>query len=202
MINEPIDMAINEQENQEQIQEAEAAGAQTPEVSAGEAAVEAEARKEGEAPSEVETLNQQIGKLREEIMRRAAEFENFRKQKEREASLAATRSLENTVRELLPVLDDLKRLVQHVPAELQAMAEAKPFIDGVELIRKNFTAWLETKGVREIEAKGAKLDVNFHEAITQIDHPEAESDTVVEEYQTGYTLGERVIRHAKVIVAR
>lgn len=152
--------------------------------------------------AEIAAQKQQIDKLREELMRRAAEFENFRKQKERETSMAASRSLENSVRELLPLLDDLKRLMHHIPAELQAMAEAKPFIEGVELIKKNFTSWLEGKGVREIEAKGQKLDVNFHEAITQIDHPDAEPDTIVEEYQSGYTLGDRVIRHAKVIVAR
>ena len=84
----------------------------------------------------------------------------------------------------------------------EAMAEAKPFIEGVELIRKNFMSLLENKGVKEIEAKGKVLDVNFHEAITQVDAPGAEPDTIVEEYQTGYTLGDRVIRHAKVIVAR
>ncbi|NTU67438.1 MAG: nucleotide exchange factor GrpE [Chlorobiaceae bacterium] len=171
-----------------------------------------EARVEGnevpvEAPAsgfeaELEAQKLQVDKLREEVVRRAAEFENFRKQKEREASMTASRSLENTVRDLLPLLDDLKRLMHHIPAELQAMPEARPFVEGVELIRKNFTGWLEGKGVKEIEAKGQKLDVNFHEAITQVDHPEAEPDTVVEEYQTGYTLGDRVIRHAKVIVAR
>lgn len=152
--------------------------------------------------AEIAARNAQIDKLREELLRRAAEFENFRKQKERETAQAATRMLENTVRDLLPLLDDLKRLMHHTPLELQALAEAKPFIDGVELIRKNFMSWLENKGVREIEAKGKLLDVNFHEAITQIDAPGAEPDTVVEEYQTGYTLGDRVIRHAKVIVAR
>jgi molecular chaperone GrpE len=144
----------------------------------------------------------EIARLREEVMRRAAEFENFRKQKEREAAQSGVRMLENTVRDLLPLIDDLKRVIQHIPAELQAMAEAKPFIEGVELIRKNFMALLENKGVKEIEAKGKLLDVNFHEAITQIDAPGAEPDTIVEEYQTGYTLGDRVIRHAKVIVAR
>jgi molecular chaperone GrpE len=106
------------------------------------------------------------------------------------------------VRDLLPLIDDLKRVIQHIPAELQAMAEAKPFIEGVELIRKNFMVLFENKGVKEIEAKGKLLDVNFHEAITQIDAPGADPDTIVEEYQTGYTLGDRVIRHAKVIVAR
>jgi molecular chaperone GrpE len=166
-----------------------------------EAGAPAEAQAGG-IEAELQAQRQQVEKLREEVVRRAAEFENFRKQKERETSMASVRTLENNVRELLPLLDDMKRLMQHIPAELQSLAEAKPFIEGVELIRKNFTSWLEGKGVREIESKGQKLDVNFHEAITQIDHPQAEPDTIVEEYQSGYTLGDRVIRHAKVIVAR
>jgi molecular chaperone GrpE len=157
---------------------------------------------EADFEAEIAARDAEITRLREEVMRRAAEFENFRKQKEREAAQSGVRMLENTVRDLLPLIDDLKRVIQHIPAELQAMAEAKPFIEGVELIRKNFMSLLENKGVKEIEAKGKLLDVNFHEAITQIDAPGAEPDTIVEEYQTGYTLGDRVIRHAKVIVAR
>ncbi|HWR02022.1 MAG TPA: nucleotide exchange factor GrpE [Chlorobaculum sp.] len=152
--------------------------------------------------AEIATLNEQLEKLRGELLRRAADFENFRKQKERETALASSRTLENNVRDLLPILDDLKRLMHHIPAGLQAMAEAKPFTEGVELIRKNFCTWLESKGVKEIESKGRTLDVNFHEAITQIDAPGVETDTIVEDYQTGYTIGDRVIRHAKVIVAR
>ncbi|AOS83246.1 nucleotide exchange factor GrpE [Chlorobaculum limnaeum] len=152
--------------------------------------------------AEIAARDAEITKLREEVMRRAAEFENFRKQKEREAAQSGVRMLENTVRDLLPMIDDLKRLMSHIPAEMQAMAEAKPFIEGVELIRKNFMSLLEKKGVKEIEAKGKQLDVNFHEAITQIDAPGVEPDTIVDEYQTGYTLGDRVIRHARVIVAR
>jgi len=156
---------------------------------------------EADFEAEIAARDAEIARLREEVMRRAAEFENFRKQKEREAAQSATRMLENTVRDLLPLIDDLKRVIHHTPVELQAMAEAKPFIEGVELIRKNFMSLLESKGVKEIEAKGKVLDVNFHEAITQIDAPGVEPDTVVEEYQTGYTLGDRVIRHARVIVA-
>jgi len=183
-------------QEQEEIQETintEAAAAET---------VAIPAATEADFEAEVAARDAEIARLREEVMRRAAEFENFRKQKEREAAQSATRMLENTVRDLLPLIDDLKRVIHHTPAELQAMAEAKPFIEGVELIRKNFMSLLESKGVKEIEAKGKVLDVNFHEAITQIDVPGAESDTIVEEYQTGYTLGDRVIRHTKVIVAR
>lgn len=186
--------------HQEEIHENKAAEAAAGEQS--QQAAEAQESPVAALENELAAQKQQVEKLREEVIRRAAEFENFRKQKEREAALASTRTLENTVRDLLPLLDDMKRLMHHIPAELQAMAEAKPFVEGVELIRKNFSAWLESKGVKEIDAKGQKLDVNFHEAITQIDHPDAEPDTIVEEYQSGYMLGDRVIRHAKVIVAR
>ena len=156
--------------------------------------------------AELETeLNKQIeqtNKFRDELLRKAADFENFRKQKERETMMASSRALENIIRELLPVVDDVKRLLQHAPLNAEISNEARPYIEGVDLVKKNLEKWLAEKGVNPIESKGMKLDVNFHEAISQIDHPEAESDTIIEEYQTGYLLGEKVIRHAKVIVAR
>ncbi len=192
-------MTRKHHKEQEEIQETISTGAAEP---TAEETAAIPAATEADMEAEISARDAEIQKLREEVMRRAAEFENFRKQKEREAALSGTRMLENTVRDLLPLIDDLKRLMSHIPAEMQAMAEAKPFIEGVELIRKNFMSLLERKGVKEIEAKGKVLDVNFHEAITQIDAPGAEPDTIVEEYQTGYTLGDRVIRHAKVIVAK
>lgn len=159
-------------------------------------------KKIAELENEIGSQKQQAEKFREELLRKAAEFENFRKQKEREVSLSGARTLEQLIRELLPMLDDLKRVMQFTPAALQSAPEAKPFVDGIELLKKNFSNWLESKGVKEIESKGMKLDVNFHEAISQLDHPDSESDTIIEEYQTGYVLGEKVIRHAKVIVAK
>ncbi|MDT9546021.1 MAG: nucleotide exchange factor GrpE [Chlorobium sp.] len=145
---------------------------------------------------------EQSGKLRDEVLRRAAEFENFRKQKEREAIQSSLRAKETLLRELLPVLDDVERVLANAPEPDEISAAAKPFIEGVELMKKNLDRWLEEKGVKPIEAIGLKLDVDFHEAISQIEHPEAEPDTIVEQYQTGYLLGDRVIRHAKVIVSR
>ncbi len=154
-----------------------------------------------ELENELARQQDQVGKFRDEVLRRAADFENFRKQKEREVVMSSSRALENTIRELLPLVDDLQRVLAHVPAGSENNGELKPFINGVELVRKNFDKWLEEKGVKAIESKGRKLDVNFHEAISQIDCPDAEPETIVEEYQTGYLLGDKVIRHAKVIVA-
>jgi molecular chaperone GrpE len=156
----------------------------------------------GELEAEAAKQQEQAGRFRDELMRRAADFENFRKQKEREVAMTSSRVLENTIRELLPIVDDLHRVLAHVPSDTESRGDSKPFIEGVELISKNLDKWLAEKGVKAIESKGLKLDVNFHEAISQLDHPDAEPETIIEEYQTGYLLGERVIRHAKVIVAR
>jgi len=155
-----------------------------------------------ELEAELVRQQEQVNKFRDELLRRAADFENFRKQKERESMMASSRALENIIRELLPIVDDVKRVLAHAPSNTETASEAAPYIAGVELVRKSLDKWLEQKGVKAIESIGGKLDVNFHEAISQIDHPESEPDTIIEEYQTGYLLGEKVIRHAKVIVAR
>ncbi|MGB0131694.1 MAG: nucleotide exchange factor GrpE [Chlorobium sp.] len=152
--------------------------------------------------AELSVQKEQIDKLRDELLRRAADFENFRKVKEREAMAAGTKALENTIRELLPFVDDIKRVLLNAPRILEITAEAKPYVDGVELLKRNFDNWLAGKGVTEIRSIGMKLDVAYHEAISMVEMPDAEPETIVEEYQTGYLLGERVIRHARVIVAR
>ncbi len=155
-----------------------------------------------ELETELSKQKEQSDKYRDELLRKAADFENFRKQKEREAMMASSRTLENIIRELLPVVDDVKRVLQHAPLDSEISVEARVYIEGVEMVKKNLEKWLDHKGVAAIESKGMKLDVNFHEAISQIDHPEVEPDTIIEEYQTGYMLGDKVIRHAKVIVAK
>ncbi|MEI7787170.1 MAG: nucleotide exchange factor GrpE [Chlorobiaceae bacterium] len=155
-----------------------------------------------ELETELNKQKEQSDKYRDELLRKAADFENFRKQKEREAMMASSRALENIIRELLPVVDDVKRVLQHAPLDSEISTEAKVYIEGVEMVKKNLEKWLDYKGVQAIESKGMKLDVNFHEAISQVDHPDVEPDTIIEEYQTGYVLGDKVIRHSKVIVAK
>ncbi len=164
--------------------------------------IDAVAARIAELESELERQKEQVGKYRDELLRKAADFENFRKQKEREAMMASSRALENVIRGLLPVVDDVKRILAFAPVDSEKAGEARPYIEGVEMVKKNLEKWLAEKGVKAIESKGMKLDVNFHEAISLVDHPEAEPEMIIEEYQTGYLLGEKVIRHAKVIVAR
>ncbi len=163
---------------------------------------EALAERVSELENSLNENAEQTEKLREELMRKAAEFENFRRQKEREAQMAATRTIENTIKELLPIVDDVNRVIAYAPAVLEKTEEAKPYVDGVELLRKNLFKWLADKGVSKIESVGKKMDVAFHEAITLVDAPDAEPETVIEEFQAGYKLGDRVLRHAKVVVAK
>ncbi len=85
----------------------------------------------------LEEAQQQAEKYRGEMMRFAADFENFRKQKERELQAAGTRSIENTIRELLPLVDDMKRVMEHAPDDLEQSGEARPYLEGVELLWKN-----------------------------------------------------------------
>ncbi len=155
-----------------------------------------------ELESQLHEVNEQAEKLKDEVMRKAADFENFRRQKERETQMASARTLEKTIKELLPVVDDISRIVEHAPEVLEKSEEARPYVDGVKLLQKNFMKWLSDKGVSRIEALGKKMDVNFHEAITQVDNPDAEPETIIEEYQAGYVLGDRVLRHSKVVVAK
>lgn len=176
--------------------------AQQPEPAAEEPAAGALDPKVAELEAQLLAEKEQTGKFRDELLRRAAEFENFRKQKEREAVMASQRATESVLRDLLPILDDVERVLAHPPAEEEITPAAKSYIEGVELLKKNLDRWLESKGVKPIEAIGRKLDVDFHEAISQIEYPDAEAETIVEQYQAGYMLGERVLRHAKVIVAR
>ena len=164
--------------------------------------IDSSTSKIAELEIELNKQKEQADKYRDELLRKAADFENFRKQKERESMMASSRALENIIRELLPVVDDVKRVLQHAPLNAETSGEARLYIEGVELVKKNLEKWLDHKGVKAIESKGMKLDVNFHEAISQIDQPDAEPDTIIEEYQTGYLLGDKVIRHAKVIVAK
>ena len=163
---------------------------------------EALAARVRELESELSGTRQQADKLKEGLIRKAAEFENFRRQKEREAQMAGARVLEKTIKELLPVVDDVNRIVEHAPEVLEKTEEARPYVDGVELLQKNLFKWLSDKGVSRIEAIGKKMDVNFHEAITLVDSPDAEPETILEEFQTGYLLGDKVLRHAKVVVAK
>ena len=126
--------------------------------------------------------------------RAAAELENFRKRAARERETYVTFANERLVAELLPILDDLERALQAAAEHEEARLE-----EGVELVHRELAALLERYGVKEIETNGM-FDPHVHEALVA-QPSEADEGSVLDVIQKGYTLGDRVVRPARVIVA-
>ena len=120
-----------------------------------------------------------------------ADFENYRKNLDKEKAEFEKSANESLVRELLAVIDDFERVLQNAK-------EDKP---GLEMVFRNFTGILEKKGLKKIEALGKPFDPYYHEAMIseKSDRPEG---TILEELQNGYMLNSKVIRHSKVKVAK
>ncbi len=180
-VREPVDPA------------AEASGSETPATPVDDLAAELDRHRE------------QTRQLEEQLLRRAAEFQNYRRRTETELSQAAERGRGEVVLQTLDVLDDLQRSL----AAAEAAAETEqggPTYEalktGVDLVAKKFADTLRSLGVEEIDAVGEPFDEHLHEALMQQEVPNAEPGTVVGEIQKGYRMGDRVLRHARVIVAQ
>lgn len=129
--------------------------------------------------------------------RTQAEFNNYRKRQERERELMNFESTGRVVRRYLPIVDDMQRALKKRPAEGDGAAWA----EGMELIYRKLNSILEAEGVTPIEAEGAMFDPNLHEAVVQSESNAHQSGQIIEVLQTGYMLGERVLRPAMVRVA-
>ena len=156
---------------------------------------EAQAENGGEAPEErLAAAEAEAQAHLNDLKRLAAEFENYRKRVAREQESLATRAAERVVRELLPVVDDLERAL--VAAEEHEEAQLE---EGVRLVHRQLAAVLEREGLTEIAADG-KFDPHVHEAL--LSQPsEQDEGTVIEVLQKGYSLGDRVLRPARVVIA-
>jgi molecular chaperone GrpE len=130
-----------------------------------------------------------------DLQRLAADFDNFRKRSAREYEALAQRAHERLVQELLPVLDDLERALEAAEEHDEAKV-----VDGVRLVQQALRQALEREGLAEIEADG-KFDPHVHEALLAQPAEDAEQGDVLQVLQKGYTLGDRVLRPARVIVA-
>ena len=146
---------------------------------------------------ELETLKKKYNELNDSHLRLMAEFDNYRKRTLREKSELIKNGGEKALVELLPVIDDFERALQNI----QASDDVKAIIEGVELIYNKFMSYLSQQGVKAIEAVGKPFDTEMFEAIATIPAPEPEmKGKVLDCVQTGYTLNDRVLRHAKVVV--
>ncbi|MHB1294906.1 MAG: nucleotide exchange factor GrpE [Anaerolineae bacterium] len=146
---------------------------------------------------QIAELQSKADEFQDKYLRSVAEFANFRKRQDRERQQQTARITMDVLARLLPVLDDLKRALEHAPAE----SANKEWVTGVAMIERKLQGLLEDYGVQKIEAVGKPFDPNYHSALLQADSDEFPEGIVLEELQSGYLLGNQVLRPTTVKVS-
>ena len=149
-------------------------------------------------------LTAERDELKDRTLRTLAEMENLRRRTEREIADARAYAVTNFARDVLNVADNIHRALESVPADAKAAADGafKGLIDGIELTERDLAKTLERHGVKRVEPEGQKFDPNRHQAMFEVPNPDVPAGTVVQVVQTGYVIGERVLRPALVGVAK
>ena len=150
-----------------------------------------------ELQKKVDELEKEKSELKDQSLRIHAETENFKKRLTREKEDFAKYSNEKAVKEILPVIDNLERAVDHA----KEAGESSGLIEGVEMTLDLFQKALERLGVSPVEAMGETFNPERHEAVQQIESADHEPNIVISEFQKGYMLHERLIRPAMVVVS-
>lgn len=174
-----------------------------PADSAKAATQEANTEQGGEVASDLEALLAENADMRDKLLRTMADMENLRTRTEREKTDTARYAISNFARDVLTIGDNLRRAVEHVPAEAAAQDPAlKSFLEGVELTERELLNMLEKHGVTKLEPMGQRFDPNTQQAMYEVPNPDVPEGTVVEVMQAGYTIGDRVLRPALVAVSK
>lgn len=154
------------------------------------------APKESADTKKIQELTDKLSKEHDDYIRLMAEFETFRRRTAEDRLNLISTAAADTIKGLLPVLDDCERAMKLLESSADEAAK-----EGTSLIYNKLMAYLKTRGLEVIEAQGAKFDTDFHEAVTQFPAPTPEQKgCVIDVVQTGYTLGGKVLRYAKVVV--
>lgn len=180
----------------------ETAPAETPGGAAEDAAPEAAAPPPEEA-GEPDPAAAEIAALKDRLLRAVAETENLRKRAARERADAERYAISGFARDMAGAADDLARALDHLPESLRKAGDAAALIEGLELTRRNLDAAFERHGLTRIDPQpGEPFDHNVHEAMFELDAPGAEPGTVVQVVETGYRIRDRLLRPARVGVAK
>ena len=156
-----------------------------------------ETTKESTVEEQLEKAREEISELNDSLLRKMAEFDNYRKRTLKEKTELILNGGEKTITAILPVLDDMERAMKN----MQTATDVAAVLEGVELIYKKFISILEHQGVKAIDTKDADFNVDLHEAIAQLPAPNSEmKGKIIDCTLTGYTMNEKVIRHAQVVV--
>lgn len=159
-------------------------------------AASAKQTKEETSQKQIAELNDKLSKEHDDYVRLMAEFETFRRRSAEEKLNLVGSAAADTIKGLLPVLDDCERAMAMLASSSDDAAK-----EGTSLIYNKLMDYLKTRGLAVIPAKGETFDTDFHEAVTQFPAPSDEQKgKVIDVVQTGYTLNGKVIRYAKVVV--
>jgi molecular chaperone GrpE len=153
---------------------------------------------------EVEALKEERDEMNDRMLRKAADLENLRRRMDREKKRRHEAGKVTVLESMLEVLDDFERSLE-AARDLEDSEDAEAAYDslkgGVEMVFRKFQDELQSLGVEPIEAEGEPFDEQLHEAMMRQPSDEAEPGTVLQEIQKGYTMGDRVLRHSRVVVA-
>jgi len=156
-----------------------------------------------ELDAKMAELEAQLAETRDQLLRKAADFENFRKRMNQEKQSAIEFANQSLLLDIIPIIDDFDRAIQsaQASAELAELPAGKAMLDGIAMIEKRLTGQLEAKwGLKQFNSVGEPFDPNIHEAMLMERSPDVEEPVVQEELARGYLLKDRVIRTAKVKV--
>ena len=151
-----------------------------------------------------EALAKEAADARDKMLRTLAEMENLRKRTSREVADARVYGITGFARDVLDIADNLQRALDAVPPEAKATADPglKALMEGVELTERSLLNALEKHGVKKFDPAGEKFDPNFQQAMYEVPDPSVPSGTVVQVVQSGYMIGDRILRPALVGVSK
>jgi molecular chaperone GrpE len=155
-------------------------------------------------PNELDVLRAEAADLRDRLLRALAELENTRRRAERERQDASQYAVTRFARDMLAIADNFSRALAACPPDLREAADpqVKAVIDGVDVTERQLLSTLENYGVKIIDTSDGKFDPNFHQAVAEVPGEGKPPGSIVHVIQTGYTIGERLLRPAMVTLAR
>ena len=157
----------------------------------------------GDVAGDLDTLLSENAEMRDKLLRTMADMENLRQRTEREKTDTSRYAISNFARDVLTIGDNLRRTIEHVPADAAAQDPAlKSFLEGVELTERELLKMMEKHGVTKLEPLGQRFDPNQQQAMYEVPTTEVPEGTVVEVMQAGYAIADRVLRPALVAVSK
>jgi len=163
--------------------------------------VEAEAQEPAPEKDPLANLEEQLDKKQNQLLRVAADFDNYKKRSRRDAQEAAFRARNELLQEMLPLIDNMELALTHVTEDNKAETDTKSLREGVEMVLRQFQTVLEKHEVKAFDSLGKPFDPSFHEALQQRETDEHPPGSIMEEFRRGYMMGDRLIRPAMVVVA-